>query len=598
MAERMGEKEFKKWNERLRYAKDIWKRRGLIGTENVSNMRMLIEFNRGNQWQHINGGAFGSFHSEDLATVNKVFPIANTILGDIGSRNPQVQVTPRQEEYQLSARPVEHLINYDIEELNFKRQTNRALAHHLFAPFGLVRNGFTPSDEWQSESGRQMQLYRPAKPDRPWIQHIPCWNVLIDPKQVSFHAEDGCRWVAFREIMTLDNIRDNPNMIDRKGLGGFAGNVGTEWKQTETWDYIDVETDPDRENDVEVWTVYEAEERTWFQMTLDGLDKPLREREDWPIPWETLPYSVLAVNEQMDTPFNIAIMDEIRTIQEDLNKLRTLMHLLVHRLPRVIGVDKNKIEPDMLAILQDASVKEIIEFAGGLENAMSAISTGAFPQELLQYNALLEEDLREVIGQSKMGRAQRINVDTATEAASVQQGQDVNTARIADGYEDFNKDVIRLHMQGRRATMALTGDEIVRVVGQNDSIGVQEWASVTVEDMHKDYDFHVIHGSTRKRDHDADAVKAAQDFQLAASAPEIFNTAFYARKFVEARGYPLQDAMVPDALSNSRISSAAATVQNAREGVGEQKGGGTGGTGGAGGGIPPEVAQLLGGGGQ
>jgi hypothetical protein len=175
----------------------------------------------------------------------------------------------------------------------------------------------------------------------------------------------------------------------------------------------------------------------------------------------------------------------------------------------------------------------------------------------------------------------------------------VNTARIADGYEDFNEDVIRLHMQGRRATMSLTGDEVVRVVGQADSVGVQEWANVTVEDMHKDYDFHIVHGSTRKRDHDADAAKAAQDFQLAMAAGDIFNAAFFARKFIEARGYPIQDAMMPDALSASRIRAAATTVQNAREGVGEQKGTNSGSAGGTGGttGIPPEVAQLLGSGG-
>ncbi|MFQ5766718.1 MAG: hypothetical protein ACE5ID_01855, partial [Acidobacteriota bacterium] len=49
--------------------------------------------------------------------------------------NPQVQVFPRNPDYSGHARGVENLINYDIEELNFKRQMNRALTHHLFAPF-------------------------------------------------------------------------------------------------------------------------------------------------------------------------------------------------------------------------------------------------------------------------------------------------------------------------------------------------------------------------------------------------------------------------------------------------------------------------------
>ena len=84
--------------------------------------------------------------------------------------------------------------------------------------------------------------------------------------------------------MPIEDIRDNPDMIAREDLGSFKGNISPEWDRLHghgTEDDIK-QQDPDKENDVEVFTVYEAKEHTWFQMTMDGLSKPLREPEDWP----------------------------------------------------------------------------------------------------------------------------------------------------------------------------------------------------------------------------------------------------------------------------------------------------------------------------
>lgn len=556
----LSKKEFKLWQDRLRFAKGVWTKKGLIGTTEASTMRLLIELNRGNQWAHLSN-TFGGLDADFLATVNKIFPIANSIEGEVAARNPRVQVFPTHPDAAKIASPVEHLINYDIEELNFKRQANKALKHHLFAPFGVVRHGFTPQVEFETEDDRprRLQLYRPAKPDRPWIKAVPIWNVLMDPTGESFHVDDGMWWIAFREIMWLRDIKDNPNMISRSDLGDFAGNISPEWVQMRTSEFSD-DDDPDKENYVEVYTVYESRERTWFQITLDGLDKPLRNEDDWPIPWETLPVSIFQANEQMDTPFPLSIMDEAAPIQVELNRLRTMMGQLVFRLRRILGYDKSKIEESEANKIQDAAIQEMIAVTGIPQEAIQAISSGVFPPELLQYNALLEEDLREATGQSKMGRGQRINVESASEATFVQQGQDVNTARISDAFEDFNRDIIRLYVQGRRATMSITGDEMVRIVGQIDANGLEQWATVTPEDLHADFGLQVVHGSTRRRDKAAEAQAAAQDFQIAMGAPQIFRPEYFARKFLEARGIPPEQGLTQQAL----VASAVLTLDQIR----------------------------------
>ncbi len=523
--------EFKLWQDRLRFAKGVWTRKGLIGSHEPGIMRLLIELNRGNQWQHLKN-TFGDLSEEFYATANKVFPIANAIEGEVAARNPRVQMFPNNPAAAKIAPGVERLINYDIEELNFKRQTNRSLRDHLWAPMGVCRHGFTPREEFETDDERRLQLYRPAKPDRPWIRSVPIWDVLMDPSARSFHVDDGMWWVAYRDIMWLKDIKDNPNMISREDLADFKGNISPEWSEMRTEEFS-ADDDPDKNNYVEVWTVYESRDRTWFQTTLDGLDKLLRKRDDWPIPWETLPVSIFQVNEQMDTPFALAIMDSTATVQVELNRLRTMMQQLVFRLRRVIGYDNTKIDSSEVNKLQDAAINELISITGMPKDAIVGIANGVFPQELLQYNDLLEEDMRSSVGISKMGRGERINVKSASEASFVQQGQDVSTARIADAYEDFNKDIIRLYMQGRRATMDITGPETVRIVGEIDADGMQQWATVNPADLHEEYELQVVHGSTRKRDKAADARAAAADFQVAMSAPELFRPVYFARFVLE-----------------------------------------------------------------
>jgi len=579
-------KEFKLWQDRLRFAKGVWTRKGLIGTDEASTMRLLIELNRGNQWAHLSN-TFGDLDPEFYATANKVFPIANSIEGEVAARNPRVQVFPNVPKAAKIASPIEHLINFDIDELNFKRQNNATLKHHLWAPFGVTRHGFTPREEFETDDERRLQLYRPAKPDRPWIRNVPIWDVLMDPTQRSFHVDDGMWWVAFRDIMWLEDIKDNPNMISRDDLKDFAGNISPEWQQMKTPEF-DADDDPDKENYVEVFTVYESRDRTWFQMTLDGLDKTLRKRDDWPIPWETLPVSIFQVNEQADTPFPLAIMDEVPSVQIEINRLRTMMGQLVFRLRRLIVYDSTKIDDDEANKIQDAAIMEMIRATGLPGDAIAAISSGVFPQELVQYYEMLLEELRELTGQSKMGRGQRINVESASEATFVQQGQDVNTARISDAFEDHNRDVIRLYMQGRRATMDVTGDELVRIVGEVDADGLQQWVTVTPEDLHADYGIQVVHGSTRKRDKAAEAQAAAIDLQVAQAAPDIFRVNYFARKFLEARGIPPEQGMTAEALVAAKIQTLDQIRRNAQ--VGEE--------GPAQPGFSPDVAALSSGNGD
>jgi hypothetical protein len=553
MGEGMSDKEFKLWRDRLAYVKQIYVRKGILGTQYAydSSLRMMIDFYRGRQWHYIDD--IEGLSDEFKFSVNRVFPVANGLEADIVARNPKVDLRPRTRESIPMADAVESLLAYDIDELNFKKQYRKAFCDHLFAPAGFIRHGFTPGEEWESESGRRIQMYRPAKPDRPWIQAMPIWNVFVDPTKGGLHVDDGIEWCAFRDVVKLSDITDNPNMIDRKELANFAGNISSEWDEI-IEDDIREETNPDKKNCVELFTVYDGRERKWFQMTLDGVDKPLRNPDDWPIDWETLPLNTFTVNEQMDTALALSLLDQIGPVQKEMDLLRTMMGQLVFRLRRLIGVNTSLLETEAeLNKIENGAIHEVIRLKGPANEAMGGMTSGVFPQELLQYAAILEADSREVVGQSKMGRGERINVESATEAADVQMGQDKHTARINDRFEEFAGEVVRTYMQARRSTMDVTGDEIVRIVGQTDEEGAQRWGTVTPGDLHKDYEFRVVPGSMRRADEAREAQLALIDLKTAIADPAMFNVYFFARRFLEKRGIDPARGLSKEALTASYV---------------------------------------------
>jgi hypothetical protein len=110
----MSVEDFRRWRSRLVHARRIWSRKGLVGSEHPSDMRLALEMYRGNQWGHM--GNIWGLDDHELVTVNKIFSTANTLQAQLSARNPQVSVFPRRPAGIPSAPKVTDLLNYDIEE--------------------------------------------------------------------------------------------------------------------------------------------------------------------------------------------------------------------------------------------------------------------------------------------------------------------------------------------------------------------------------------------------------------------------------------------------------------------------------------------------
>lgn len=545
--------EFKRWVQRLQYGKRFASEHGIHGTgSKASTMRSLIGMYRGDQWD----GSWRGLDQDELLVVNKIFPFANQQQASIVSRNPRTLYTARKEEHELNAPAVQELHDYDIREQNHKRQFQAAFRVHQFAPFGCVRHGYTPSEEIFNEKRHRIAFYRNQHPNRPWLRNVKPWDVLFDPRVEDLSMDGGMQWVAFRDVISRHDIRENPKMVKRDQVDQVAGNLSPELKENLD-DALLEANDPDAQDLVEVWSVYEIRERSWFQMTLEGVDDYLRKPADWPIPWEWLPVNFFAVNEQMDTPLSIALMEQMAPLQREYNQVRTMIHQGVLRSRRQNFYNKLKFGDDE-AVTQAAlaEMSEWIGVDGDPKDAVYPGQTGGLPAGVLEHLGIVEAEQREVLAQSKMSRGERINVESGSEAQFVQAGQEEAEARIEDSFTSFVRDSEALYMQGRRYIMAKVGtaaDEVVRIVGIKDGARVAQYATVDAKVLHGEYDFEIETGSMRPRNRDVEAQQAAVDLDIALKTAEHgSNVQFVLQQYWQKRGIDPAQAMKPEAMQAAK----------------------------------------------
>lgn len=567
----LSAKDLARWRKRLSHAHRVWVEKGLIGTQHASKMRELNAYYRG---EHSDFGGLWERFSDEMVVVNKVYSTINASVSGLAARNPEVQAIPRKSAAVEGARLSERLLQYDMEELQMIDQWNWALKDHHTAPMGFTRHGFTPQEEKFDSDGRLLEPYRAARPDRPWVKRLPIWDVLLDCLSDQFHMDGGMGWCAFRDMRTPSWFRRNENMTLRDDV---KPNISGPFREQRPRDLLDDQNEDWNER-VEFYWVYELEERTWFAITRDdGVSKPLRDREDWTIQWEGLPIDVLAIHRQMDSPFAIPLMEPALPIQIELDKLHTIMSVVARNTRRIIGASE-AVPDDVLDKLEDNEVVEILRLPGNPRDMIQEIKAGGFPQELLLYKEVLEDELRETKGQGRMDRAQRINVESATEAAQVAQGSAVLNASEQVEFERFMSGSLRNYWHGRQQTMTQT--ELVPILGSEDAARF-DFLEITPDDIKQDFEFRLVAGSSLPPDKNREVAQAAADIEVAGKFPQFHNLPEVFRRYWEKRRVDPDKVLV--APEQQQISDDAATIRGRTE-EGAQ-------------GLDPSIATLLQGGG-
>lgn len=515
---RMTDTELKLWKDRLTAADRYWESEGLCGSPEAGVLAAQTVFDAyaGRQWGLL---GWGGLRPEELCTVNVLFSTMNSLIAQVSARNARPVVKPKgqtmaSEEAARKALKNEILLTAVAAEMKVKREVDLAISCAVQAPMGIVEHVYIPRAEKYDADGNLLQMDDTARPDFPSVKFRRLRDVRIDPMASSPYPDGDARWVAFRDLYLLDEVKMNPGFVNRDDL---RATVSMEWTDAQP-DSIKNNTGPDWAKLVEVWKVYDKVERKWFCLS-PGCEKPLRDPADWPIGWESLPFDVIFFHPHVNQMMPISPASQIVSLQMELNKCRTMMAALTKRLRRtVLGSKENFQDGEWEKMTGDAELMEwfAINANVDIDKCVKEIQIGGFPQELLMYHARILEDIREIVGVSQMDRAQRINVETAAEANGVLSGAATMRSPKQERVEDFWSSIYRKLHRGIQQTQ----DDSVfvpifegtdsRILGET----AGDYAEVTPEDILGEFDYGVQAGSTLPEDPMQELQKATALFQL------------------------------------------------------------------------------------
>jgi hypothetical protein len=513
MARGVSQKFVKEWRAKLAHADRVWESRGLAKSAGSASfedeLKQYLAAYRGESWAP-NGWA--GLAPADLSVTPIFFAAQNTFVANLLARVPEADVLPRNRTSIDRAPIVETVINYDIDELKMKREWSLALGDSFSAPWGMVRHGYTPADELTDAKDRRIEPYAMARPNKPWMRRHKIWDFRCDPLAESPQPDGDAMWCAFRSLYTEAQLRGNPRMTLPDDLAPTRD--VTVWTKDRTKKLSSTPT-------FAVWSVYDRRDKTWFQIPDDG-DTLYRQPDDWPIPWEDLPYDTIYFNPQMDTLFPVPYAAAIWHSVLELNKVRTLMVELVKRTRRLVLLNKDQLAEGEADKIESSDLTEIVLVTGNLANAMGQVQVGGFASELIGLVALYEKDIREAIGQSAMDRGQRINVESSFEAQNVAQGSAINGGRNIEATEDFLSSSLRHYAIARQATT--TEDEIVPIVGRKLAGMLREtksYFSIAPADLAGEFDYKVVPGSSLPDNRQRRIKEAMAKLEIAKSAVEL-----------------------------------------------------------------------------
>ena len=522
MPKEMSDNEKERWRERSAHADFVWQEKGLTGnsTSEIGSILRLLDAYRGDQWKHI--GVMNGVSWDNHLVINTMFTTANTLEAQLLAQLPSAQVFGKTPAAALKQKAWKALLDWAITEIKFDRAANAALRDAFFR-FGVIRMGYTPPDEIFDNKNRQVEFGSPTTSNLPWLRRVAPWDIRIDPLAESWHADSDARWCEFISLYTLEQLKRMPGITVPRDL---TATISKDKRQTDERRRVDHYT-YEAANLVEVRTVYDAEERKWFQWS-PGSDKLLRAPDDWPDVFrglEGLPYAMLAFNEPADDACPIGYADMIWPLQSERNKVRTMLSELVRRHRRIITGNKSAFDELERQKITEGELAEIFWANGDVQLALREIPVAGFDQGLLLYDAAIQEDIRETIGQSKMARAQRINVETATEAARVGAGDDVQMGRNQIKVHTWLKDSIRMFAKG---IQALPNSQFtIPVVGLRDAqllmTGLPQVLQISTEQLQGEFDFDIAVGSNLPRSERQEIGKSMAWLQTATQFPQNVN---------------------------------------------------------------------------
>ena len=386
-------------------------------------------------------GAIGQ--NMTIIPINLVFAFVHTEIPRLYFRDPYITVNPKGMGYVKSAKILEVVINYLIQELNVKNELFKCLLDTLLVGHGWLKYGYsgtfgqmvTAEDvKGQGVNTKPLdEVNEYVKSEEIFVLHVPYEDIVFDPT-----AKDppyDCHWIAHRIVKPLKSVKNSDLYKNTEDLkANFKNKDG------------DIKTDIQF---VELWEIHDKDSNS-IKVITDGVEDFLRDEAN-PYELEGLPFSMLKFNPIPGKPYPLSDIALIEPQIMEKIKLRSMQLNHLKRWNRQVFMEEGAINEENLGKYKNGTDGAIIKVEPG------AISGNKFmvPQyptmqaEIFQIESLIQMDMDTIIGQTQTDRGGKAETRTRTlgEVQIQQSGSLTRSERRKDALEDFLGEVCRKVIQ-------------------------------------------------------------------------------------------------------------------------------------------------------
>ncbi len=449
-------------------------------------------------------------NTADLVSVNISFSTINTLLPFVADEDPTFIVEPYSGDASAeNGQLLQTFINrlWRSNDVQGTRHVRDATFDYLLYGDGYVKVGYDINMKPVfSENGDKIE--NEVEIAEFSINRINPWDIWIDP------FSDGisnARWVAQRLTLPRQQVIDDDrySYTEKDAIGG-ADSMNNSAEDDMRLD----DTAP--EEWVTMFEFWDLRERYMITYLL-GASKMVRFVEHATCPIVQMPN--YRIN---NSPYHMGELEQIASLQEELNKTRSQM--ITHRRRNVAKwmVKEHLLTPEAEQAMRSSKVNDIISIASNepFENIISPVHAIPLSADSYQIDAQIRTDINEVSGVNEYLRGVPQPISrTATEATIIEGATNIRTRHKLLQVEDASRQVGQLLLdtikdvlpltEFAELTMYVTGREaerLNRATGQ-ENIETDVALVPTDEIFVGTYEIRVERGSTELRN---PQVKAAQ----------------------------------------------------------------------------------------
>lgn len=509
--------EIKSWRIEIEQAERFRdKELGVYNSAKKSGVGLNLEyFEKG--WENIT-------NSDQIPTLNIVFPVVKNIIPSLYYKNPKILAFPKRNQDEDSAPYAAEILNYYHRELNLKEVNQKVVFDAYLCGLGICKIGYAtqfgadiPDEKLEKERDKRKEKglleilgLRKPKPvetsenieqseyiraENPYAIWVSPFDFLIDPRANSI---DTAQWVAQRVRKTLRQVKDNPNYSNTKEL-----------KSSESKDDFPKDITQHELEKFQTIDLYEIHYKTdkgisILTLAKDQEDYRALRHEESVYEIDGFQFEILTLNKHGHKLYPISDITLIRPLQDRINDTFDAILDQVDKFVSKIFYDENALTAQGKLSLRDGLLGSLVACTKSPADVAKEFSMIQVKADMV---ALVEKTIDMISLMTGLTRAQLTGLtsaETATEAQIGQSGQNLRRSEQADAVTDYINRVDRKFWQVVSQFVDL--EELQLITGEplmsQDGIVKYNWVTIDTNIKDKlikgEYSFDIEVGSAQR----------------------------------------------------------------------------------------------------